>query len=142
MNDFLAFVIQYWALWLATALLVVLILYFEIREHAHGINQLSAQEVVRWMNHERAVVVDVREAHVFAEGHIVGSINLPFKQMATELTSLEKYKEKPLILICQAGIQALKAAKLLRRHGFKQVVALKGGLGAWRVASLPLKKGK
>lgn len=140
MNDFMTFVVHHWELWLAAVIVIILILYFEIREHAHGIDRLSTQETVQMINREHAIVVDVRDEKIFAEGHIRSAFNLPLKTLPTQLTQIEKYKEKPVILVCQAGMQSVRAAQILKQQGFKKVYSLKGGMGAWRVAGLPLAK--
>ncbi len=140
MNDFMSFVIQHWELWLAGAMVLVLLAVVEVREHMRGIVHVTTQETVRLMNREHAQLIDLRDEATYREGHILGARSVPLAKLPTQLSSLEKYKEKPLILVCQAGNQSMHALRTLRRHGFQKVYSLKGGFGAWRLANLPIAK--
>ena len=105
-----------------------------------GIKQLSPAEVTRLMNRENAVLLDLRNANEYQRGHILNSINVPNTELATRLESLEKHKNKAVIAYCEFGNTSGKAARSLKAAGFEQVYSLKGGVGAWRSASLPLTK--
>ncbi len=101
---------------------------------------LSPTDAVRLINREKAVVIDVGEPHEFAQGHVVGSRNVPFGQLESQLPSLVKNKALPVIRVCPAGARAARAAGLARKLGFEQAQALSGGLKAWKDASLPVEK--
>lgn len=105
-----------------------------------GIKQLSPAEVTRLMNRENAVLLDVRNANEYKNGHILNSINVPDAELATRLESLGKYKDKAVITYCEFGNNSVKVARTLKTAGFEQVYSLKGGIGTWRNASLPLTK--
>ena len=53
-------------------------------------------------------------------------------------TSLKRYKERPLIVYCDAAPSAAAAVRALARQGFTKVFNLRGGLAAWRAENLPL----
>jgi rhodanese-related sulfurtransferase len=55
---------------------------------------------------------------------------------------MEKYKTKPVILVCARGLQSVVVATQLRSKGFTQPMILAGGITAWQAAGLPLVKGK
>lgn len=101
---------------------------------------LSPADAVTWINREKAVVIDVGEPHEFAQGHVVGSRNVPFGQVEDKLPGLVKNKSQPIILVCPAGARASRAAGLARKLGYDQARALSGGLKAWKDASLPVEK--
>lgn len=105
-----------------------------------GIKQLSPAEVTRLINSDSAVLLDVRKANEYKNGHILGSINVPDAELATRLESLGKYKNKAVITYCDFGNTSGKAARSLKTAGFEQVYSLKGGVGSWRSANLPLTK--
>ena len=105
-----------------------------------GIRQLSPAEVTRLINRENAVLLDVRNANEYQKGHILNSINVPDAELATRLESLEKHKNKTVITYCEFGNTSGKAARSLKTAGFEQIYSLKGGIGAWRSANLPLTK--
>ena len=98
---------------------------------------VAPTEAVLLINREKAVLIDVCEPHEFAQGHAVGSKNIPLAQLEAELPSIVKNKSVPVILVCQAGSRAAAQAKKL---GYERAQALAGGLRAWREASLPTEK--
>ena len=101
---------------------------------------VAPNEAVLLINREKAVLIDVCEPHEFAQGHVVGSKNIPLAQLEAELPSVVKNKSVPIILVCQAGSRASRAAVQAKKLGYERAQALAGGLKAWREASLPTEK--
>ena len=101
---------------------------------------VAPNEAVLLINREKAVLIDVCEPHEFAQGHVVGSKNIPLEQLEAELPSVVKNKSVPVILVCQAGSRASRAAVQAKKLGYERAQALAGGLKAWREASLPTEK--
>ena len=66
-------------------------------------------------------VVDVRSKGEYDEGHIDRAQNIDFDDFENNLTILDDYKEKPVLLYCKTGNRSEKAAKILQKHGFKKV---------------------
>ena len=77
-----------------------------------------------------AVLVDVREAGEYAEGHIPGSVNLPPDGFRTPEAVLPD-PSTPLFLYCYTGIRSARAAKLLAAKGYQNVTNI-GGLIRYR----------
>ena len=100
---------------------------------------VSTAEATRLMNREDALVVDVREPGEYGAGHILGAKNFPLQRLDGS-GELLKRKDKPVIVYCDSGDRASKAAAALRRLGFSRVVSLSGGLPAWQQAGLPVEK--
>ena len=74
-------------------------------------------------------VVDVREPHEFAAGHIPELVNLPLSRFdPAELPS-----GKPVILICQAGGRSRNALNQARARGREDVKHYAGGMNGWRM---------
>ena len=103
----------------------------------HGVN---ANEVVRLMNREKAVVVDVCSADEYAAGHIAGAKNIPLDRLNDDLVGQVKNKSLPLVLVCASGVRSGRAVAVARKLGFEKVHSLTGGLSAWRTANLPVEK--
>lgn len=97
-------------------------------------------EAVQLINRRDAVVIDVRDAGEYASGHITNARHIPEAQLAERMKELEKFKSRPIIVACRAGTRAAGAAALLRKQGFAEVFALRGGIAAWQQASMPLEK--
>ncbi|MBJ7310075.1 rhodanese-like domain-containing protein [Rugamonas sp. CCM 8940] len=100
----------------------------------------SALEVTQLINRGKAAIVDVRDAKDFADGHLPDAKNIPLAELATRIGELDKFKSKSVIVVCQSGARAAKAAKQLQQAGFAEVLNLDGGVSAWKSAGLPIAK--
>lgn len=134
------FFINHWGLWLAFAIVLLLILVNELQANRKRAKQLSPQAAVNLINHDNAVIVDLRDAEAFRKGHIIGSIRSSKEDF--DQNRMDKYKTTPLVLVCASGLQSATLAASLREKGFNQPFVLSGGIAAWQLANLPLIKGK
>lgn len=136
------FIASNWHLFAALVVISLLIGFDTVRRGGGGGSQVSAVQLPQFINHENAVVVDVCEAEEFSRGHIPNAINIPLKELKNQLGQLEKFKakERPIVLSCQSGQRAGRAATLLRKNEFKRVYVLGGGLAAWEKENLPLER--
>lgn len=103
----------------------------------HAVDPLAATALI---NHEDAVVVDVRSMAEFKDGHIVNAINIPLNGFDNNLKQLEKYRDRPIVAVCRSGSRSGAACNMLRKHGFDNVKNLRGGILAWQNANLPVKR--
>ena len=90
------------------------------------------------MNDPNVVVLDVRTANEFKDGHLVGALNIDQAQS----DFIKKAKEalttnKTIAVYCRSGRRSANAAERLAAEGYK-VVNLKGGILAWREAKMPV----
>ena len=90
MEQYLNFVINHWALWLALAVLLVLLIRIEVGSNVGGLQLLTPQLATQKLNKEHAVILDVRDDDAFAAGHILGALNIPAKQIDEQLPKLNK----------------------------------------------------
>ena len=86
------------------------------------------------------VILDVRTAAEFAEGHIQGAILIDQGQS----DFVEKAKtalpvDKKIAIYCRSGRRSANAARKLGDIGYK-CVNLKGGIIAWQGANMPVTK--
>ncbi|HTD91030.1 MAG TPA: rhodanese-like domain-containing protein [Burkholderiales bacterium] len=102
--------------------------------------EVGATEAVMLINRKDAIVLDVRDEGEFASGHINSARHVPEKQLADRMKELEKFKNKPVIVSCASGRRAATVAGSLRKQGFTDIVALRGGIAAWQQAGMPLEK--
>lgn len=105
-----------------------------------GGQQLGTLEATRLMNQGNVLVLDVRDDKEFAEGHLPKARHVPVAQLAQRAGEFAKYKSRPVIVTCRSGARSGAACRVLAQAGFTQVYQLKGGLAAWRQASLPIEK--
>lgn len=107
---------------------------------AAGISVLSVTEAVMLMSRKSALVLDVRESDEFAQGHLQGARNVPLSQLSARLKELEKFRDKPVLVVCERGRRANASAKLLKAQNFTALNVLKGGMQAWIEAKMPSSK--
>jgi rhodanese-related sulfurtransferase len=101
---------------------------------------VSALELVQLINRRDAVVIDVRDASEYAAGHITNARHIPEAQLAERLKELDRFKTRPIVVSCASGGRSARAGSVLQKHGFTEVFTLRGGIGAWQQASMPLEK--
>ena len=92
------------------------------------------------MNQPGALVLDVREDAEYAAGHLPRARHIPLGQLAGRIDEIAKFKEKPVIVTCRSGARSGSACRAIKRAGFTQVFNLKGGIGAWSQANLPVER--
>lgn len=86
------------------------------------------------------VVLDVRTAAEFAEGHIKGAINID--QGGNDFVEKAKTTfpiDKKIAVYCKSGRRSSNAANKLTGVGY-QCVNLIGGIMAWKGANMPIDK--
>lgn len=103
--------------------------------------QVGATEVVRLINRRDALVLDVRDKADFAAGHIPNARNIPLPELSGRLREIERFKARPIVINCQSGMRSATVCSMLRKNGFGEVFSLRGGIGGWAEASLPVEKG-
>jgi len=135
MELFLQFVVAKW--YLFAGWLLVLSLLF-VHERRKGGVAVTPAQLTALVNQKEAVVVDVREAGEFRQGHIVGSINLPHTKVVERVAELERYRDRPVIVVCKMGQHSGGVSKALKEKGFEQVYRLSGGMMEWQNSQLPL----
>ncbi len=85
-----------------------------------------------------AILLDVRTAEEFAEGHIPGAINIDQKQDDfIEKAKSQLSTDKTIAVYCRSGRRSANAAGRLTAEGYK-CLNLKGGILAWKEANMPV----
>ncbi len=82
-------------------------------------------------------VMDIRDAATFAKGHIVGAVNVPFKDILSYFKNNDMSKYTKVYMICFSGQSAAYATGLLRLAGYNNVFSMKFGMAAWHSDFMP-----
>lgn len=129
------FVAQQWIL-VATLLVVIVML---VRHEANRSGpSLSPQQAINLVNGDQGIFLDLRDAGEFKQGHIADALHIPATQLESRLVELEKYRERPVVLVCKMGQSAGPAGKLLKANGFDRVFKMTGGMMEWSNLQLPV----
>lgn len=114
-----------------------MLVFSELRRKSRGLTHIEPQEAVRLINND-AVVIDLRSAEAFSKGHIVNARNIPLDELDANQEKISRFAPKPILAVCDAGMSSNRAVDSLRKSGLESVYGLKGGIAAWKEASLPL----
>jgi rhodanese-related sulfurtransferase len=105
-----------------------------------GIKEVDIMSAMNLINRQNALVLDVRDQSEYDAGHIINSRLIQLVTLKEHVGELEKYRERPIVVVCRSGNRSESATALLNKHGFTQVYNLSGGVMAWQKAKLPLEK--
>ena len=97
------------------------------------------EEVKRRLDAGEVGILDVRDAHEWAAGHIAGAVWIPFAELEERLDELDACQE--WVCVCPVGRISDLAADMLQDAGL-QATNMRGGLLAWSRLWLPLEKGR
>ncbi len=138
MDQYIEFASNHYLLVLALATVSFLLIQDLIENSFSGFKRLSPLMAVTKMNSTDMVVVDVREPHEYVKGHIKDAINIPLGKFDEQLSTLEPYKDKDILIVCQTGTRSAPACKSLIKAGFTKVYNLTGGMQSWEDNKLPI----
>lgn len=137
MDTYLEFTSNHPVLVTGLMLSFLVAVFYELRRKATDIANLDPQAAVNLINAD-AVIIDLRSPEAFARGHIVNAKNFPYADLDANQEKIARFKSKPILTVCDAGINSTKAMETLRKTGIESVYGLKGGIAAWTQANLPL----
>ena len=84
------------------------------------------------------VLLDVRTPGEFEAARIDGAVNLPLDQVEAHITRIADHTDGPIVVICQSGGRATRAARALADAGLADITVLDGGMNAWSTAGAPV----
>jgi len=127
---------------LVVAIIIVslMLIHSLVGEKLRGYSSVSPAQSTQMINHDDALILDVRENNEYSTGHIINSVHIPLSILKTRMDDLQKYKTKKVIVACRSGHRSSQACANLKKEGFEQVFNLGGGVMAWESANLPLVK--
>lgn len=88
------------------------------------------QGIADYLNTTGAILLDVRTAQEYREGHIPGSKNAPL-QTIDKMVDLAENKDKALYVYCYSGARSRQAVSHLQHMGYTNVTNI-GGIAAYR----------
>ena len=98
----------------------------------------DVKEFAKLIADSNVVILDVRKADEFAEGHIKGAVLIDqFQNDFVEQAQAKLPKDKIIAIYCRSGRRSASAAGKMADIGYK-CVNLKGGILAWKDANMPV----
>ena len=104
----------------------------------HEVNVAQAQDAVQ----QADLLIDVREADEYAQGHLPGAVHMSRGMLEFKLTGNPAYQPRDLrvVLYCKTSGRAALSAQSLQAMGYLNVQSIAGGYDAWVAADLPVAK--
>ena len=94
--------------------------------------QITMDEAVKLMEKEKDyIILDVRRADEFAEGHIPGAINVANEEIGAEEIPELPDKSQLILVYCRSGRRSKEAAEKLVKLGYTNIVEF-GGILDWK----------
>ncbi|HYR79001.1 MAG TPA: ThiF family adenylyltransferase, partial [Candidatus Dormibacteraeota bacterium] len=101
-------------------------------EARKSIKQIDIDEARRMLDKPGTVLVDVREADEWRQGHIPNAVAIPRGFLELRVEEKIPDHKTPVILQCASGTRSLLAARTLRELGYENVYNMTGGFNAWK----------
>ena len=89
------------------------------------------EDLPRLVQEDKAVLLNVLPAAMFAKDTIEGSINVPLDDLRKRIDELPR--DRPIVVVCRHGQTAYNGYRVLLGHGFDKAVILGGGMVAYRL---------
>ena len=138
LQELTPFVMKHWALCGGFVVVAILVVIEEIRAGGPSTNRLSPAEATHLINREDAMVIDVRDANAFREGHIVNAKNTALVDFDRAIEKLNR--ERTIILVDAMGDKTAALIERMKKAGFKKPCAIKNGMDGWKTAEMPVVK--
>ena len=101
-----------------------------------GVVDLGLDEVKRGLQDGSIILVDVREPHEFAAGHIPHSMSNPLSTF--DPSALPVAEGKRIVFSCASGVRSLRAIEFAQAAGLDLREHYKGGFKEWSAAGEPI----
>lgn len=106
-------------------------------EEAAAIEPQALVERLAWGD-QALVVLDVRTAAEYAEGHVPGAQNIPHTELAARIAELDGARARDIVVYCRSGTRAAQALTVLEGAGFKRLFHLQGDYTRWSAEKRPV----
>jgi sulfur-carrier protein adenylyltransferase/sulfurtransferase len=108
-----------------------------IRKVKGEIREVSTAEA-RALAGAGAVLLDVREADEWSQGHVPGALFIPRGYLELQVEEKVKDKGQEVVVYCAGGTRSALGVKSLQELGYTKVSSLQGGFTRWKESGFPI----
>jgi len=109
-----------------------------VNEAKPRIRETSIADVKKRMDSgEKFLLVDVREDHEWANGHLPGAVHMSRGLIERDIEVKVPETSSKMILYCGGGFRSALVADNLQKMGYSNVESMDGGWRGWLEAGLP-----
>ncbi len=105
------------------------------------LENVSAQQFYQLVQKNQCIVLDVRTAQEYQQGHIPGAKNIDFYSDSFRQVLSRLPRDTAYCVYCRSGRRSTITAQQMARMGFHQIYNLQGGILQWQRHRYPLQKG-
>jgi rhodanese-related sulfurtransferase len=135
----MSFIEKNWMLILVMFLSGAMLLWPILQRRFSPVKEVGNLNVTHLINHQNAVLLDVREtAELAGGGKLPNALHIPLSQLNARVGELSKLTARPVVVYCARGNRSRTAGNMLAKQGFADIYSLHGGVKAWKDAGLPL----
>ena len=96
------------------------------KEEVATLKNVTCSEMMKLIDEENAVLIDVRTLAEYNSGHLDEAINLPVENIANTIEKEVSDKETKIVVYCRSGNRSATAGQTLIDMGYKNVYDLGG----------------
>jgi len=97
-----------------------------------NVKNLTAEEANKLINENKEVfILDVRTKGEYSSGHIPGAALIPSSEIASRVSEILKYVNKPVLVYCASGGRSPGAVQVLVKNNFTEIYHLSRGISSW-----------
>jgi len=112
-----------------------------VNEVKPRIKETNIAEVKKRMDSgEKFLLVDVRDDHEWANGHLPGAVHMSRGLIERDIEVKVPETSSKMILYCGGGFRSALVADNLQKMGYTNVESMDGGWRGWLEAGLPTMK--
>lgn len=112
-----------------------------VNEAKPRIRETNIADVKKRMDSgEKFLLVDVREDHEWANGHLPGAVHMSRGLIERDIEVKVPETSTKMILYCGGGFRSALVADNLQKMGYSNVESMDGGWRGWLEAALPTVK--
>ncbi len=98
----------------------------------------DSKTLSKWLNNNKAILIDVREPLEYQIEHIEQADNIPLSTICLEHVNLPENKNKKIVVQCRSGARSMSACKkIAEADNSLELYNLEGGILAWGQQGLP-----
>ena len=95
----------------------------------------TPREVAELLLQGDVQLVDVRQPHEYAAGHIAGASHIELQELAAQVDAIDR--NRPVVFVCRSGGRSAMATEALSQAGF-DAHNMTGGMLEWAAAGLTM----
>ena len=106
-----------------------------------AVNPIAPQDALQYVGSSDVVFLDVREPSEYEQGHVPGSVLMPWNSGVLQERWSELPTDRLIIIYCRSGGRAGNAGMFLEEKGFSQLLNMGGFSSYADLPNAPVKTG-